>query len=421
MVSETWKTSLDDSNYTYKKGTRYLGLNELESCFYVSFDSEISSDLEIARDNLAFKHDRKCLDRYLRNVNQSIPVSLAIKLSETMDSELKVNRLKSGKNGSSIVVNGLPIDLDSKDWGFVFGMLPDANIKKYRITLKSEKLAKATYKHLRNTGANPTFRETQEGFRIHGGSVIGRISVRSGFATFSRQVQHNVIFPDWVYDTNEKFQKALIAGLIEAEGSAPTKSTRSCRITQSTSLYRLDIDKANLKLEKTPSGNKVGRVFFSNLSEKKRTCVLSNPPPLLISAKRLLEVNGISSNLVPEAVTVTSKNTSALWNLVITGEDIRHLYRFCEAYLVSKQEIFKEYFNQKKESHRDKGTRFSSYMDDIRFLYEQNGFVTSKMLSEHANRAEKTAVNTLSLLKNKEMVVFDGYEGRYKRWKPKDV
>lgn len=280
---------------------------------------------------------------------------------------------------------------------------------------------RAVKNRLSEVGVHVEIREVKTGFRINGGSITGKLLKKSGFIGEKRQVEQNMRFPDWVYEVeNRDFHKALIAGLIESEGTSPTEKTRSCRITQSTSVSIGDPN-CKVRKEKTPTGAKVDRVFFAQLSNHKKRIVENSPPPLLLSVKRLLAEYGIKCQLNPEAVTITENTTAALWNLCVSGEDIKDLYDFSQDYLISEKDAFREYIENKKEWHRNKGARFESYLNDIEYLYEKNGYVTSKMLAQYAGRAEKTATNTISILKNKGLIECEGYRNKYKCWKPVDT
>lgn len=423
MACEPTKNKLGVENQPRSNGKRYISLKDLKRPIYVSFEDSANQFLE---DILLKSDDRvaeSCLKRYLRGQNETVPVSILERLLKNKEAdclEEYVSFLKSGKRGLRMRTENFPLDFGTDSWGFIFGMLPDAGANKYRLVLQSLDLIGAVEDCLNEVGICVEVKEDERGFRIHGGSILGTLLKKSGFIGEKRQVEHNMRFPDWVYEVeNCDFHKALVAGIIESEGSAPTGSTRCCRVTQSTSVS-IDDFECEVREEKTPTGADVNRAFFSYLSDGKKTIVENSPPPLLLSVKKLLAEYDIQSQLTPESVTMTKRTTAALWYLDIFGEDIKKLYNFCQEYLVSKDETFKEYVQNKEEWHRNKGTRFESYLRDIEHLYEKNGYVTSRMLARYADRAEKTVGNTISILKNKGLVECDGYENRYKCWKPTD-
>jgi hypothetical protein len=429
MVFKAVERSSNGYTMSDNCGNRYISFNDLENSIYISFNKLGDEILEEFLEGVELydRKDENCLKLYLRGRNNTLPISILDELLEgygNLDEEqleAHVSSVKAGKRGISINVEGFPIDLCDPSWGFIFGVLPDVRIKKYSLSINSRKLADEVVEHLEEVGINTQVRDGKRRWQINGGSILGRVVCKSGFGSEKRQVKENVSFPEWVYEAEDKdFHRSLIAGILETEGSAPTSSTRSCRITQANSIERINTFDCDIRQEQTPSGAEVKRAFFSNLSDKKKEIVESSPPPLLLSVKRLLLEYDINSSLKPESVTVTEKTTAALWNLCISGEEIKRLYSFCQEYLVSKDEGFIEYIENKEEWHRDKGTRFESYMRDIEYLYEENGYVTSKMLAEYADRAEKTAGNTISILKNKGLVECDGYKNRYKCWKPTD-
>lgn len=415
---------------SYKSGKRFIGAEDLQGSIFVCLDTEGNTNLSEMCEILCYDVTGENFDsikRYMTGKCQMLHLSSLKRLFRTYNvsedrrsSILKnVSKIRVGHNGSEIKVDGLPIDLCSPEWGFILGMLPDLKVRVCEGTFKDRELAGELVQCFNNVGLSPHIAESKDGLRVLGKSICGRIAQESGFGTAERQVTHNIHFPDWVYEADNKdFHQALIAGIMESEGSAPTKSTRLCRITQATELNKFNFLEKGIERETTPTNHKVERVYFNNLDDRNTKAVKGSPPPLLMSVKKLLEMYNISSKLTPESVYRTERTTAALWNLTISGEDIRNLYEFCGGYLVSKDEQFERYFEQKQEDHRDKGTRFESYMADVKELYEENGYVTSKMLAEHANRAEKTAVNTLSILKNRGLIECDGFENQYKCWKP---
>lgn len=429
MDSKTTEKALDNYKSLDTNESRYISFKDLKEPIYISFSQLGDNILDGFLDHVEFddRKDENCLKSYLRGRNDTIPVSILERVLETYEDlereqlESHVSSVKSGKSGISVEVESLPLDLCTENWGFILGMLPDARVDGYDLRINSRKLADKVVGHLNKVGICSQVKEGKRRPQIKGGSMLGRIVCKSGFAGEGRQVTENVSFPEWVYEAeNEEFHSSLVAGILESEGSAPTSSTRSCRITQANSIDGIDDLNCEVREEKTPSGNRVRRAFFSNLPNRKKEIVKDSPPPLLLSMKRLLNQYNIQSSLNPESVTITENTTAALWNLCISGEDIRRLYNFCQDYLVSKDEGFREYIENKEEWHRDKGTRFESYMRDIEYLYEENGYVTSRMLARYADRAEKTAGNTISILKNKGLVECNGYENRYKCWKPTD-
>lgn len=420
MSFKSIHTISDAENSVNSTGKRYLHLIDLENPIYTSFNNSADQILENILQQSDDKATTECLRRYLRGQNETIPVSVLENLLGCEEADHlgeHVSFLKSGKRGMKIRTESFPLDFCTDSWGFIFGMLPDAGASKYKLCLQSRALVGAIEDCLNEIGIYAEVREGKNAFRIHGGSVLGTLLRKSGFIGEKRQVEQNMRFPDWVYKVkNQDFHKALVAGILESEGSAPTETTRCCRITQSTSVS-IDKFKCRTRKEETPTGAEVNRAFFSHLSDKKKKIVESAPPPLLLSMQKLLSKYKIQSQLVPESVTMTERTTAALWNLCISGEDIKKLFDFCQDYLVSKERVFREYIEDKKEWHRDKGTRFQSYMRDIEHLYEKNGYVTSKMLAEYADRDKKTATNTISILKNRGLVEANGFKNRYKCWK----
>lgn len=408
-------------------GNRYMSLKDLKGPIYVSFSQLGDNILDgfLAHTDFYDRKDENCLKSYLRGSNDTIPVSILNRMLERYEEleeeqlESHISSIKSGKSGISIEVESLPLDLCTENWGFIFGMLPDVRVDGYDLGIDSKRLAETVVGHLNEAGIDTQVRDGKRRPQVVGGSMLGRIVYKSGFASEERQVRENVSFPEWVFRAeNEEFHRSLIAGILESEGSSPTSSTRSCRITQAHSIDGIEDLNCEVREEKTPSGNKVRRAFFSNLPNGKKEVVKNSPPPLLLSVKRLLNQYNIQSSLNPESVTMTEKTTAALWNLCVSGEDIKQLYIFCQDYLVSKDDTFNRYIENKEEWHRDKGTRFESYLRDIEYLYEKNRYVTSKMLAEYADRAEKTTSNTISILENKGLIECEGYKDRYKCWRP---
>jgi hypothetical protein len=418
------------SKGSYKSDRVFFELEDFNESIFVSLEDEgdrkLSKICEVASYRLS---DQKlaAIKRYFREESQMIPLNSLKSLFEVYDmsGERKsaivrnISEIKAGHNGSKIEVDGIPIHLSSPDWGFIFGMLPDLRLDSCEGFFKDRKLAENLFRSLENVGLSPNKTEASDGVRVRGKAICGKIVEGCGFGTEERQVEQNICFPNWVYEVDNKdFHRALMAGIIESEGSAPTDSTRTCRFTQATELKGFSFPNQNIESESTPTGHDVERIYFNDLSDQERKSVMESPPPLLKSVKRLVEMYDISSKLRPESVYRTERTTAALWNLSVSGEDIRKLYQFCGKYLVSKDNQFESYFEQKQEDHRDKGTRLESYLRDVEELYDKNGYVTSKMLAEHADRAEKTAVNTLSILKNKGLIECDGFENQYKCWKP---
>lgn len=162
-------------------------------------------------------------------------------------------------------------------------MLPDASCHNYRIALQSHDLIEELKLALENIGLGVEIKESDRGYEIYGSRVLIRIICKAGFIGSKRQVQENINFPKWVYTNADKeFQKALIAGIIESEGCAPTSSSRSCRITQSKSLDNIKDRQVEYSFE-TPTENSV-----SILVEEEDEGKDIEPPELLLSVKRLL-------------------------------------------------------------------------------------------------------------------------------------
>jgi len=299
-------------------------------------------------------------------------------------------------------------------------MLPDAGIKDYTVRLESKELTEVLCRNLNEAGFPTKVVEQDEMYRVGGGAIIGQLIRKSGFTGFKRQVDENICFPKWVYRTrNKDFHKALVAGIIESEGSAPTLSERAVRISQSTSIESIDYDRH--KEYETPTGCNIKIIAKEDLGSVDRSRIEGSPPILLLSVRRLIRKYGIESQLNLDSVSITENNTSARWNLSVTGEDIRRLYEFSEDYLVSKKNQFERYFEGKQERHADKGEREDFYIEGVKELYEKNGYVTSEMLADHLNRAENTARNSLSMLEDEGLVRCAGVEEGYKSWVPIDT
>ena len=413
-----------------KSGKRFIGIEDLQDTIFVSLEkngnaalSEISETISynLLGENLSSINRYRCGKSQMLRLNALKQFFRTYNVSEDQKSNIlkNISKMKIGHNGSEIKIKGLPLDLCSQDWGFILGMLPDLRVRTCEGSFKDRELAWELLECFKNVGLTPYTIESKDGLRIKGKSICGIIVQESGFGTEERQVTNNIRFPNWVYEVDDReFHQALIAGIIESEGSAPTSEGRICRITQATSLEHFSFSENRSSTEETPTGNRVDRIYYGDLESEEQKKIDRNPPELLTSVQKLLKKYDIRSTLGSESVYRTERGIASLWNLHVSGEDIRSLYKLCGDYLVSKDEQFENYFEQKQEDHRDKGTRFESYLADIKELYEENGYVTSKMLVEHANRAEKTAVNTLSILKNKGLIECDGFENQYKCWKP---
>lgn len=432
MILEDVEPAYEVSYPNDYSGRAEIGLDDLDKYIYLSFNQKGECALTKICKNIdeEFRALEAC-ERYLDGVSKSISVEslshLVNRYSVNNPEDLKledfdgyVSSLKSGKNGKVISTEGLPIDFEDESWGFILGMLPDTNVKKYNLKLTSGGLADEVKDRLKAVGVSCEVLKRDDGFKIEGGSILGNLMLKSGFVRYERQVEYNVRFPKWVYRAdNESFHKSIMAAIIESEGSAPTSTTRSCRITQANSVSGIEIT-GDFKEERTPTGHTVRRKYFHDLSAEQRKYVLRSQPPLLESVKKLLKKYDINSQLRPEAVTETKKTTAALWNLSISGEDIKLLYEFCEDCLVSKKKSFQDYIDNKEEWHVNKGERFAYYMDKIRELCNQEGYVTSKMLAGYIDREEKTVGNTLSILSDRNKIECIGYRDRYKCWRPVD-
>ncbi|MFQ3274967.1 MAG: hypothetical protein ACI9LV_000113 [Candidatus Nanohaloarchaea archaeon] len=418
MYFEKVKNNTSHEKVPKDSPSNQITLEDLEKDFYISLtdlaDQRIREIVE-SKDFDLSESEKTSLRLYLRG-QKTISVSTLNKLSALEQFDLlkgEISYVKAGKRGNKLRLDGFPIELNSSDWGFVIGMLPDASNDKYRIALQSHDLIEELKLALKDIGLDVEIKKSDRGYEIYGSRVLIRIIRKAGFIGSKRQVQENVTFPKWVYtNVGEEFQKALVAGIIESEGCAPTSSSRSCRITQSKSLDNIKDREVDYSFE-TPTENSV-----SILVEEEDVGKDIEPPGLLLSVKRLLEIYNIGSSIKFDSLYETERGKAARFNLVVTGEDIRDLYGFCSDYLISKSSQFEKYFDQKQEKHRDKGTRFDSYLDDIRFLYQEHGYVTSKMLAEYADRETKTARNTLAILNNKGLIEFKGLKNRFKCWKP---
>lgn len=395
-----------------------ISLRDLEKDFYVSLTN--SADRKIReivenKDIYLDQSEKSSFRLYLKG-QESISVSTLSKLSNLEQFDFlkgEISYIKAGKRGNKLDLDGFPIELSSSNWGFVIGMLPDASNDNYRIALQSHDLIEELKLALENIGLDIEIEKSDRGYEIYGSRVLIRIIRKAGFIGSKRQVEENVNFPKCVYTNQDKeFQKALIAGIIESEGCAPTSSSRSCRITQSKSLDNIKDRQVDYSFE-TPTENSVSMLVEEEDEEKD-----IEPPGLLLSVNRLLEINNIGSYIKFDSLYETERGRAARFNLFVTGEDIRLLYNFCSDYLVSKISQFEKYFDQKQEQHRDKGTRFDSYLEDVRFLYKKHGYVTSEMLAEYADRETKTARNTLAILNDKGLIEFKGLKNRFKCWKP---
>lgn len=395
-----------------------IRLKDLERDFYVSLtdsgDQKLKELIKCSSSSLK-ESEKSSFEIYLRGEKNTISALTLNSLSHLEGfSRLKdkISYVKAGKRGNRLNIDSFPIRPNTSDWGFIFGMLPDTSNDDYSIALQSSDLIEKLRVSLEKVGLDVKVRESDRGYELYGSTVLARLINKTGFTGSKRQVEENVCFPKWVYTKAEPdFHKALIAGIIESEGCAPTPSSRTCRVTQSRSFdssQELDIDYSF----ETPTGNDVS-IFVDDTARRDM-----EPPALLLSVKKLLDIYDIGSTIKLDSLYETERGAAARFNLFITGEDIRELFDFCSDHLVSKRNQFEHYFDQKQEKHRDKGTRIESYLEDIELLYKEHGYVTSKMLAEYADRETKTARNTLSILNNKGLIECEGLKNQYKCWKP---
>ena len=337
------------------------------------------------------------------------------------DLEKNVVSIKSGRRSNTLILKtGFPIKLDTKEWAFIFGVIPDSHLKKFTFYSKEEKFIKEITDRFSDIGINSSFKQKDKGFKIGSNRMISLLMNLAGFNFNKRQITGETLFPYWFLETSNEFQSILLSKIIDTEGNI---GTRMLRISQSN---LIELSKEEIKNIKTngksflikQSNSTVDIMQFSKLSTKLKNNVMSNPPSFLIFVQILLMKNKIYSVLYPLRISITRKSIASQWNLGIYGyENLSKVDDMCSKYSILKKDKLKDLINSYKQNHLPKNVRFNFYISKALEIQGINGYFTSKDLIYKTNKSKKNITNVIGELSKLNLIELHEKEGKFKHWK----
>ncbi|MEK6835198.1 MAG: hypothetical protein AABX61_02975 [Nanoarchaeota archaeon] len=343
---------------------------------------------------------------------------------------LNINKLEKtvisiGPMGESHLmhVNGLPIDLRKEEWAYLFGVLLESWIKRFKFVAKDKLFAEEINKNLEKVGVKPYFK-FKELFHVYGHSVIGNIISIAGLNVNKSQIIANNTIPFWIITkTNKKYHSILLSKILDTEGNSYSKR-HNITITQSSHLP-LKEDELNFILNKSKktiikaSGATSYTISLSELSESIRKKVVLNPPLVLISIQILLRKYKINSSIYPSVVYISENNLASInWHLNIQGFfDIKRFYDLCKDFITIsyKKKNIEENLSKSKETHMSMNLRSLYYLINAFEIENNKLYFTSEDLFKITKKSKNEINHAIWDLHNLRFIKQIGKESRFRK------
>ena len=432
-------TKLLFKKWRENRGKHIINLFDLPDYITVRFNDKGQDQLQrvyfdlrkIGFEKLSRKHNINLylLHSYIKGKSVSLTIKFLRELSillptakinfNVKDLEKNVASIRTGIKGNSLKLeHGFPINLNQEEWAFIFGVIPDSNIKKFELWSTDRNLLNQVSSNLNKIGIENSVR----GNRTGEVKIISIVLSFSGIDTTKNQLSCNNGFPYWFFNTSKEFQAIVLSKLIDTEGNV---NKGMIRIAQS-SLIDLSDEEANYIISKNKtyvikqSNCLIYKVPYTELPNRLKEKVLANPPLILISAQLLLMKNGICSVLYPKNICISKNNYTIGWNLNIQDYmNLSKFYELSEKYLVTnkKRKIEESLKNRCKGRHLSNRMRIPYYISYALKIQTKKGHFTSNDLVGITKRKRKTIGNTMGYLAQLNLIWSLGKIEGLKRWK----
>lgn len=361
---------------------------------------------------------------YINNRTER-PTIKTLKELNNISSEININKLEknitsiiSGRRSNVLYLKqGFPIRLDTNEWAFIFGVIPDSHLKKFSFWSVNEKFVKQILDNLREIGLT-NLNIKKENRKTEDSQIISILLSLSGIDIHKNQLYCNNPFPIWFFNTRKEFQQIVLSKIIDTEGNF---NKRMIRIAQSNSINLSkeeikDIIPKNKRYIIKQSNSLIHIQNFSQLSNELKSKVLSNPPLILITSQLLLIKNRIYSTLYPTRITISNSSTTSEWQLIIQGYgNLKRFYEISNEHLILKISKLKDYLKN-KQNHLPKNLSKAYYLLNALEIEKQKGHFHIKEVIESCKKKDKTVYNIFRILIVNNYIQKIGKKGRFNRF-----